>query len=195
MNIISNNCFSANLYKDYLHTEYKNPFMWSIIDFDSICNLINNYDKLNFNNYELIKDKKMNFYIVIDNKVKIWWFHYRFNDKINEIKQIGVDVYSNKIWEYICEKYESRLKRMTDKPNFVIEFNNFLINYNLDTFKKFLEIPINYKTVIFHNYKDFKNTNKENCLLIYDENIEKPGKDAGAYVVPTYNKQVLEFLK
>jgi hypothetical protein len=83
---------------------------------------------------------------------------------------------------------------MNGEPVFVIEFNSFLINYNKETFKKFLEMPIKYKTVIFYNYKEFKDIKKENCLLIYDENIEKPGKDAGAYVVPKYHKKVMEFL-
>ena len=193
MNIISNNCFSAVLYKDYIKCEFQNPFMWTIIDFDSMCKLMNEYENIDFNDYELIKNDNWEFFIKINDKIIVRQYHYRFNKAINGIKIIGVDVHSNKIWNYICEKYESRLKRMKDEPKFVIEFNDFLKNYNKETFEKFLEMPVKYKTVVFYNYKEYRDIKKENCLMIYDENIEKPGKDAGAYVVPTYYKKVLEF--
>ena len=123
MNIIANSCCGGHLYKSLFKQPFQNPFIWNIIDFNSMLYLIKNYDKINFNNYELIKDNKWNFKIIIDNHIIIQYVHYKFNEKCNKPIRKGMDVFYNKIWEYIVEKYEDRKNRMIrnkESPIFIL---------------------------------------------------------------------------
>lgn len=123
MNIISNSCLGSFLYKDVLKTVYQNPFCWNVIDDDSLIYLIQNYDNINFNNFELVKDEQNNFYIIIDNKVKVWYIHYRYSTTDKIIRHEGEDVFYAKIWEYIVDCYQRRLERMitsNENPIFVL---------------------------------------------------------------------------
>lgn len=102
MNIISNNCLGGHLYRDFLNSEFENPFAWTVIDFNSMLYLVNNWYDINFKNYELVKDEKWNFSIIIDNNVKIQYVHYKFSPKATTITQTkpSTDIFYNKIWEY-----------------------------------------------------------------------------------------------
>lgn len=120
MNIISHNCLGGYLYNNIIKIPYENPFIWTVIDYGSMFNLITKWDIIDFNNYELEKDYKWNFYIIIDNLVKLQFVHYKYDPKAktligNREKVIGDTVYYCKIWEYIVEKYTTRLQRMLDK--------------------------------------------------------------------------------
>lgn len=116
MNLISQNCLSGHLYKNHYKEEFENPFIWTVIDFNSMLYLIQNWNRINFRNYELVKDNNWNFSIIIDNKVKIQYVHYKFDaaSKTPTIDNVGSILYY-KIWEYIIQKYEERLKRMLSK--------------------------------------------------------------------------------
>lgn len=120
MNIVSHNCLGGYLYNNFMKVPYENPFIWTVIDYNSMFNLITKWDTINFKTYKLEKDQNWNFYIVIDNLVKIQFVHYKFDPKAKTIignreKVIGDTVYYCKIWEYIDEKYTSRLDRMLAK--------------------------------------------------------------------------------
>jgi len=122
MNIICNSCVGGFIYKNELKCSFKNPFIWNIIDFNSMLYLIKNYEKINFNDYELVKDKKWNFSIIIDKQVTIQYVHYKFDPKANKPYIKYIDYYSNKVWEYIVQKYDERKKRMlveNEKPIFI----------------------------------------------------------------------------
>lgn len=122
MNIICNSCVGGFIYKNELKCSFKNPFIWNIIDFNSMLYLIKNYEKINFNNYELIKDKKWNFSIIIEKNIRIQYIHYKFDAKANKPYTKDIDYYSNKIWEYIVQKFEERKNRMIKektKPYFL----------------------------------------------------------------------------
>lgn len=119
MNLISNTCIGAYLYK-LLNLKFENPFCWSVIDFDSMYYLIKNYEKINFKNYELTKTPDWWFTIIIDNVIKVHYVHYKFDKNANKPTRCGSNIIYNKIWEYIVEKYEERLTRMHGQPIFVI---------------------------------------------------------------------------
>lgn len=55
MNIITNNCLGGFIYRDILKTEYQNPFIWTYIKTNEFIFLCENYNKINFHNYELSK--------------------------------------------------------------------------------------------------------------------------------------------
>lgn len=125
MNLISHNCLSGYLYKNHLNERFENPFIWTVIDFNSFIYMIKNWEKINFNNYVLCKDEKWNFYIIIDEHIKIQYVHYKFDKNVSFCDKTGpgTDIRSNKIWEYIIEKYEERVSRMitnNEKPIFCV---------------------------------------------------------------------------
>ena len=122
-NLIGNCCISSWITSKNLKQEFINPFTWCIMNFESSYNLIKYWDSLDFRNYELIKDENWNFSIIIDNKVKVQYVHYKFSPKYNKPTKIGDDIFYNKIWEYIVEKYETRLNKMLElkiKPIFIL---------------------------------------------------------------------------
>lgn len=81
----------------------------------------------------------------------------------------GTDVHYCKIWEYVVQKYEQRLKRMLDNnepPVFITEW--YHMNYDTEAFWKIEKENLKYKLVIITYNKELK-TNNKNILVIYDE--------------------------
>lgn len=140
VNIISHNCIGGRIYQEK-GLEYGNPFMWSIIPPDDFWYLYNHYDEIDFSKIVLTKIKNDNV-IIIDNKIKVYFVHYRFDKNAKtptrRIKN-GVDIYYNKIDEYIIEKYNKRLERMLVqkiKPLFIVSDREFVSNKDLNMQKK-----------------------------------------------------------
>ena len=142
MNIISQNCLAGNIYKNHLKSKFENPFIWTVIDFNSMLFLIQNWNTINFKNYELVKDDNWNFSIIINGKVKVQYVHYKFNPKCKTpiLDNVG-SIHYYKIWEYIIQKYKERLNRMLEKkeePIFCIcNFNTIFTDaiYNEEQLK------------------------------------------------------------
>lgn len=134
MNIIGNNCCGGYVY-NMLNTEYENPFIWSVIFADDMLKLIENFDSINFDNYEMINLKKeitdknklgwwqpRIFGFLIDNTFSVYFIHVKYGTQIKPTK-IGTDIFYNKNYEYVYEKYEKRLKRMltnNEEPKFLV---------------------------------------------------------------------------
>ena len=49
-NIIANNCIGGFLYK-FSNKQFPNPFIWTSMYFEDFLFLIQNYDKINFDDY------------------------------------------------------------------------------------------------------------------------------------------------
>lgn len=184
MNLISNTCTGALVYRDYLKQIYNNPFCWNYIDCESYYKLITNFEQINFNNYELIKKDNWNFYIKIDNLVMVYYPHYKFSKEYNEVTPLKDDVYYNKIWEYIIEKYKTRTKRMlelNERPIFIIGSTNIGQIYTKEQLQKFCAIK-NKKIFLFSKEKlinipenityinqfDYDYNNKNAAKIIYN---------------------------
>lgn len=184
MNLISNTCTGALVYRDYLKETYSNPFCWNYIDDESYYKLITNFQQINFNNYELIKKDNWKFYIKIDNLVTVYYPHYKFSKEYNKVTPIKDDVYYNKMWEYIVERYETRTKRMlclNEEPIFVVGSTNKGQLYSKQQFKKFFNItnkrlfiftkdkPINMpKNITVIDKFDYDCSNKNASKIIYE---------------------------
>lgn len=112
MNIICNSCVGGYLYKRCLNKPFSTPFIWNLIDFDSMLYMVNNFYQINWFDYELIKDDKWNFSIVVENKVKLQYIHYKFDKNATTLYVKGIDVHYARIWEYIVNRYEDRVARM-----------------------------------------------------------------------------------
>lgn len=112
MILISHNCLSGHLYR-LLKQKYTCPFIWTVIDFNSMKTLITEWNKINFKNYNLEKDNNWNFSLIIDNKIKVQYVHYKFDPSAKTLIKKGPgNIYYNKIWEYIINCYEKRSERM-----------------------------------------------------------------------------------
>lgn len=197
MNIISNCCLGGFIYQDVLKVQFSNPFIWSWLNQDDVIYLIQNYDKINFNNYELstynnlpLKDEVC-FQLTIDDKIKIIYSHYKFikNKDVLEIDRTRNMVYHNKIWEYVVAKYDERLKRMIDENTPPV----FLICDNRDgsgTFSK-SQVEIlsssKYKVMFFSCY-DYSMLNNDSFLF-----IQHDGNDI-IQIKEKYKTSILSFI-
>ncbi len=168
MLVITNNCMGGYFYRDVMKISYNHPFFWGTMKCD-ILELIKNFDKIDFKNYKVEKDEKDKYSLIIDNLIKYKLIHHHLSPRDKVVRKNDHDVFYDKIEDYIKEKYESRLERMLDskeKPTFAIHW------FPSDGFKKkmlddFIKNDIKYKTVIFMPYKEYKDYNKGNIILVY----------------------------
>jgi len=170
MNIISNDCTGGTIYKELLKDEYKNPFIWSRIFAENFLCLVKNYEKINFNNVDIFKrskdfEIKNDFYLKIDNLFEVNYRHYFYSNDEAVIKK-DPNIFYNKIWEFILDKYNLRIKRMNETPI-------FFINEREDFNKPILEEIISickhkYKLFIWTNYL---NETKDEKLIILNHNL------------------------
>lgn len=179
LNIIADSCIGADIYKYHLKQPYQNPFCWSTMSSDSMAYLIQNYNNINFNNYKLTKDKNWNFSIIIDNKIKVNYVHYCFSKNDKKIRIDIADVYYNKIWEYIIEKYEERKNRLlknNEEPIFI--FGSTWKYCNESIIEKIIKIKTNYKIIFVINFNcNIKIPN--NCILYKSDIYRNNPKLAG----------------
>lgn len=158
MNIISNNCVSGFIQRDILKQAYNNPFIWTTIEEVDMKNLILHFDDIDFENVDLYKDERWNFYIRIDDIVNVNLTHYKFAKEYDKPTIAGPnnnDIFYNRIWEYIVEKYMARVNRMktqNEKPIFILcgandrPRYNFGNDYSLDILTE-ISNKTNYKTI------------------------------------------------
>lgn len=138
MNLISNCCAAAYIYRDYLKVQYPNPFIWSsIATYDDMHNLIKNYKNINFNNVEMIKfcdyipitywteyNKQYKYLtgLKVDNTFNVFWVHNYYDPNCKTPKICGGEVYYYKNYEYTLDNWYKRIKRMNlnEKPIFMV---------------------------------------------------------------------------
>ena len=106
--------------------------------------LIQNWNIINFKNYELVKDNNWNFSIIINEKVKVQYVHYIFDPNAKTVQMhcnVRGDIKYCKIWEYIIQKYEERLNRMLKKKEEPsnVEFDNSYVLEAEDFAKKIIK--------------------------------------------------------
>jgi uncharacterized protein (DUF1919 family) len=177
MNIVSNSCIGAYLMRDYYKYQYNNPFCWTFILVDDFVTLMNEWDNINFMKYTLEKRGKRledGFKTIIDGKVTLLWYHYLFSMKYNKPTTKGINVFSDKIWEYIIEKYEERTKRMlaaNEKPIFIFaDSYNYKCEGPIEERRKKIEGSTTpYKKFFFDsNDYNYHNDNKGFTKAVYE---------------------------
>lgn len=123
LKLISNSCVGGFIYRDNVRCAYQTPFIWNLIDFESMYYLIKNFQDINFKNYDIKKNANWSFSIIIEDKIELKYIHYKFDKNANNIIYKDIDVYYNRIWEYIVDKYDKRLNVMlnnTSSPIFIL---------------------------------------------------------------------------
>ena len=136
MNIIAHNCIGARIYQE-LETEYKNPFIWSVIPPDDFLYLYNNFDNINFKNIKVLLEAGRNSCVVsIDGKINIFFVHYKYDKECLEPDlKSEMDIFYSGIKDYAKKKYLARLERMIEKPVFIVSDREFPERPNFN-FKK-----------------------------------------------------------
>lgn len=197
MNIISNTCVGAALQRDCIKQEYANPFCWCTIDFNSMYYLIKNYDKINFDDFNLIKNENWRFSIVIENKIQINYPHYKLGKTDKTLRRKGEDIFYYKMWEYVVQKYEERKNRMIknkEKPIFIIATIHKCQTYNKNQIKELCTLcsKKGYKLIISNLNMDFS---KEFPLVkfIKTTHTEKEMNNVG--FAKTIYKEIDKFIK
>lgn len=162
MNIISNNCIGAALYR-VNDIKFCNPFSWGGLDIDDFIFLVNNYDFIDFNKVSFSLEnrfghKEKSVLCKIDNKIDYHFSHYRYReDSTPTIEKYTVNY--KDIIKYSKEKYFSRLNRTKEKPTFIYSFNLLNPNDNLylEIFNKLLSIDKDL-IIVLHKSVDISNT-------------------------------------
>lgn len=164
-NLIGNSCIASWITTKLLNQAFINPFTWCIMDFESSYNLVKNWENINFNNYELVKDNNWNFSIIIDKIIKVQYVHYHFDKNANSIISKNNDIFYNKIWEYIIDKYVQRINRMLElkiEPVFMFacakDADNKRSSFTIQQQKMLEELNTKYKIILsFDNMIQSKN--------------------------------------
>ena len=121
-NIIANNCVGARIYQ-IKGEAYNTPFVWCLVSPEDFLYLYENFNIINFKNIRIEKDGEW-YFIRVDDKIKIYYPHYRYDENCNIPAKRGIgelNIYYCNIEDYIVEKYKSRLSRMTEEPLFIID--------------------------------------------------------------------------
>lgn len=190
MNIIGNNCIGGFIYRDLLKTKYENPFIWSRLLSPHFENLLLNWDNINFQNIDLKCYSKLDDWrIIIDNKIEVEYRHMKFDKNYNTPVIQDVFVYYNKIWEYIIEKYNTRLIRMTNKIDLVAIDDNPGYKYDLN---KIINCCIDKKLFICTDRMEEIKTDKLLIVKRYHEFDTDCGQPVR--IVNRYNNEIKEFL-
>jgi uncharacterized protein (DUF1919 family) len=123
-NIVCNDCVGARIYQEK-NCNYRNPFAWCLVHPKDFAILYKNYNTINFKKYRLAKDGQW-YKIIVDEKFAIYYPHYRYdpNSKEPKPKKPGdLNIYYDKIEDYIKDRYERRVERMSGEPIFLIDDN------------------------------------------------------------------------
>ena len=91
MIIISQNCLAANLYRHHIKEAFPHPFVYCVIDYTSMSNLIRSWNDIDFHKYDwLLKEYPI---LLLEHDIKIQFVHYTSTHDADE-------------------KYNKRLSRM-----------------------------------------------------------------------------------
>ena len=171
MNLIGNSCIASYITRDCLKQPFSNPFTWCIMNFESCFNLVKYYDSINFTHFKLQHDSKWNFSIIIDDLIEVQYVHYHFEPNSDKVTIKNNDVFYNKIWIYITNKYISRTKRMlelNEPPTFIFATANYGLSrhtpFTVEQQKQLLSLNSPYKIVL-----SFKENIKSANNLIIDQ--------------------------
>ena len=124
-NILSHHCVSGRIYQQ-LGMQFKNPFMWCVIPPEDFYYLYNHYNEIDYKNIKLEKAGK-DYKLTIGDKISIYYVHYKYDKDANvPIKKFKIDIFYNKIEDYILDRYYARLERMIDPPTYIVTDRIFM---------------------------------------------------------------------
>ena len=119
--VISNNCSAGYFYRS-IKKQFNHPFIWSGTTEEYLLKAVINWNKINWSNIRLYKEKDTNYPMVnVDNLFDLRYRHYRCSEKdmeprvaINKLTGTP-DVFYYDNMKYTEEKYRSRAARIPAK--------------------------------------------------------------------------------
>lgn len=181
INLFSNDCTCAKYY-NLNNLNYPHPIVWCYFPVNEYIDFIENFDTINFDNFEIIpinnnqyfsygdgfkfySDKT--YYMNIDNITKISYPHY-----IESNKEITVNgnIFKKNIKEYVFKKYEERLLRFNKENETVFLFNERMY-LTKDQLLQFINVKTHYNKILYTSYKELLQYNSDNIIIIYVEKI------------------------
>lgn len=126
MNLISNSCTGSYIVRDFYKKQFSNPFVWCSLTPRDMIQLINNYDNVNWTNFDVNLYKNTSFNtqcvaITVDNLFTIKYPHYVLSETDTQV--VGINVFSKDILEFSKEKFKirsERLNNINESPIFLI---------------------------------------------------------------------------
>lgn len=186
MNIVNNSCIGSYIAKKISPDGFHNPFQWCQIDFASMYHMIKNWDSINWFSYDIIKDDNLAFSLLIDGIINVKYIHYKFDKNAKVVTKKGTEVFYYKIWEYIVDKYETRIKRMlklNEPPMFILAnvHKDEINHYSIDEQNKIIELN-KYKTIIAFS-KNTTMTSENSEVINFDKQYRVNGASAGEFIL------------
>ena len=181
MNVVSNNC-AGSYFMTHGSEKLGNPFSWAIITYSSMDNMLSHFYDIDWAKFALNKSTRWpgTVFVTVDNLVDIHYIHYHHNP-VNKTPVVhGHDISSSNIWEYIVEKYTTRLKRMVaakQEPKFLIvedgssgSKDEFVNLYNAQSASRF--------KICWCAYADTMIDAAPNVIKLTQKSLPKPIVDA-----------------
>lgn len=201
--LIANNCIGAFTYKNN-GIIYDNPFMWSRIFIHDFCDLIKNFEQIDFTDisikttsdylstYQLdaVEDLPV---VHLAKRINIFYQHicptYRKLEHDNNIAHMYVDNHL----DYCRTKFIERSKRMNSKYSVVYMLNSDRRNENLSEIVNLITICNNkhIRLAILSNITDFIAFNNDTTSIICDEEINIKSIE---YISKKYEKLLLSMI-
>lgn len=135
-NVFCNTCVGGFMMR-YQNAGNNNPFVWTIAEFDSIKNLITNFDNIDWLNYKISVKKHPQksfpvYVMTIDDQIDLWFVHVIQDDRFEKPTKDGklktdVNIRVKDVKAYLEDCYLRRIERMLEQniePTFIItDFN------------------------------------------------------------------------
>ncbi len=200
MNVISNNCCGGMYYK-MTNQQYTNPFIWMVCPYDSIYRMLTNFTDINWANVRLTESTfKPNTYILtVDNQVDIHYVHYVFNPLASKMITLSNETtpicewHSHReycrIWEYIIERYMSRVRRMVEdgtEPVFLLRDEEYARQVSRHSMKDLNDSDSKYKRFIITTDQTC-NRNDGVVNTVHPDKIDDPYTTVSKHIT-TFNQ-------
>lgn len=172
MNIISNNCIGASIYKQ-LGIEFSNPFIWSLISPEDMVFLINNYDEMDLTKISFVSSNKM----VVDGKIRVLFPHHIKDPSYQEPTKIDSNIFFKNIEDYLLDSWNRRvlrLKNLNENPIFIIsdrKNGNENGTYVFDNPNYLNDISTQYKIVLVGDEDFWKSPKCNNFDIVSGKNF------------------------
>ena len=205
MNLVANSCIGGYLYR--LNSEaFSNPFMWAMLKCNDMIKCINGFNKVNWGNIKLTEDidnplpNRHTYNVTVDNEFTIHYTHYLLNHKYNEPTRLGVDVHGSSIYEYVVDKYLSRVRRMINngtQPVFVILCAEFMrYDFSLSNCVKLINETntAQYHKILLCNHPSLLDYQSDTVHIFVDEHPANQGKYNTKWFANEYYERIMNIV-
>lgn len=176
--VIGSNCCAGNFYHNYLNTPFYSPFIWSVVPYDSILNLINKWPEINWDDIKIVANPTREFTLTLQlNQIAdIHYVHYFWSEKHDKPYAKGASIFYRNIHQYLLNKYKERVSRMMssgmmEAPMFIVHEEQYSNDKNGNILAEIMKMNTPYKRIVVTHTVNLSSINPNaNCLYIYDAN-------------------------